>query len=55
VIEGRAAPFRAVRAWHGALEIGTEQLEIHHRIQPFQAVALAESCFSRSSMSKNPA
>src|SRR5512133_2291682 len=40
VIERRAAAFRAVRAWHRAFEIRPEQLEIHHGIQPFQAVAL---------------
>ena len=40
VIERRAAAFRAVRAWHRAFEIRPEQREIHHRIQPFQAVAL---------------
>jgi hypothetical protein len=40
VIEGWAAAFRAVRAWHRALEICPEQLKIHHRTQPFQTVAL---------------
>ena len=40
VVEGRAAAFRAVRAQHRALQIRPEQREIHHPIQPFQAVAL---------------
>jgi hypothetical protein len=39
-INRRPAAFRAVRAWHRAIEIRPEQLEIHHRIQAFQAVAL---------------
>jgi hypothetical protein len=40
VIKRRAAAFRAVRAWHRAFEIRPEQLEIHHRIQSLQTVAL---------------
>jgi hypothetical protein len=40
MIEGRPATFRAVRARHRPLQIRPEQLEIHHRAQSLQAVAL---------------
>ena len=53
LIEGRPPAFRAVRARHRALQIRPKQFEIDHPAQPLQP--LAESCFSRSSMSKKPA
>jgi hypothetical protein len=54
MIKRRPAAPRSIRAYNGALEISTKQFEIDHSAQPFQASPLPESCFSRSSTSKNP-
>jgi hypothetical protein len=54
LVERRPAAFRAVRARHRPLQIDAEQLQIDHRIRLSRLSPLAESCFSRSSTSKNP-
>jgi hypothetical protein len=38
VVERRPAALGAIRPWHGALELGPEQLEVDHRREPLQVV-----------------
>jgi hypothetical protein len=40
VIERWSAALRSIRPRHGALELGPEPLEIHHRGEPFEIVIL---------------
>jgi hypothetical protein len=55
MIERRRPALGPVGPRHGALEFGPEQLEVNHRGQPLEVVALLRQPAKRSSTSKNPA